>query len=155
MCRLLTVQNAARAVCFVACLLPVATAAQETAPVTASPAPPFGTLSTKPYEGLFAGTRPAPIEWSHGFSQEAVPPPQPQRTGLQALIRATGSDFKAFPTRKSTWVILGIGAASAALVLPFDDEITEEFSESNGRKYFAPGRTIGQFYFQAGTAITT
>ena len=52
-------------------------------------------------------------------------------------------------------MILGIGGAAAAFALPVDDEVTRELSTSDARKYFAPGRMIGQFYFQAGTAITT
>jgi hypothetical protein len=30
----------------------------------------------------------------------------------------TGGDFKAFARRRSTWVILGIGGAAAALAYP-------------------------------------
>ena len=138
---------------FAASLHPLGVAAQETPVVTTPQAPHLRSVPSASFEGLFAPD-PSPIVRSPRFSQAAAPPPKPH-TGLQALLRTTGADFKAFPKRKSTWVILGIGAASAALARPVDDEVTEKLRDSNGRKYFAPGRVLGQFYFQAGTAIGT
>ena len=41
-------------------------------------------------------------------------------TGFKALLFETGSDYKAFPRRHSTWVILAIGGAAAALAHPAD-----------------------------------
>lgn len=74
-------------------------------------------------------------------------------TGLGSLIPATFSDFKAFPRRKSTWVILGIGAGAVAIAWPFDDRLNEEFQESGARKFFRPGRVIGYAWVQAGAAV--
>ncbi len=78
----------------------------------------------------------------------------PAHTGIAALFRDTGSDFKAFPRRQSTWVILGIGGASAALAHPIDDYVNEHIvgSKSVGR-LFAPGKYIGSVYVQAGAAF--
>jgi hypothetical protein len=59
------------------------------------------------------------------IGQQTAPPAQPQHTGFKALIYETASDFKAFPRRTSTWVILAIGGGAAALVLPVDKEVTE------------------------------
>ena len=113
--------------------------------------------SRKPFERLFAGRQilSVPAAALRFSVQEAAKPPQPEHTGLQALVRSTGSDFKAFPRRKSTWVILGIGAAAAGLALPVDDEVTDTLHDSSARKFFAPGRVVGQVYFQAGTAVAT
>jgi hypothetical protein len=44
--------------------------------------------------------------------------PAPAHTGFRALVSETWSDFKEFPRRKSTWVILGIGAGGALLAHP-------------------------------------
>ena len=49
------------------------------------------------------------------WQDPAQPHPAPKHTGFQALIRGIGSDFKAFPLRKSTYVILAVGGAAAAL----------------------------------------
>ena len=54
------------------------------------------------------------------------PPPAPTHTGFKALVFETGSDFNAFPRRRSTWVILAIGGAAAAIAHPVDDEVTEQ-----------------------------
>lgn len=80
--------------------------------------------------------------------------PAPVRhTGLKALLYTTGADFKAFPRRRSTWVILGAGAAAAALGHPADDTLNARLvgSRTVGR-FFAPGKYIGSFYVQLGTA---
>jgi len=80
--------------------------------------------------------------------------PAPAHTGFKALLFETGSDFKAFPRRPSTWVILAIGAGAAAIAHPFDQDVTEDFagSERVGR-FFSAGKWIGSVYVQAGTAV--
>ena len=84
----------------------------------------------------------------------AQPPPEPEPTGFGALVHATGSDFAAFPKRKSTWVILGIGGAAALLVHPWDDEINSELQESDTlRKMLTPGKYLGHAAVQAGAAV--
>ena len=57
--------------------------------------------------------------------------PVPEHTGWSSLFHSTMSDFAAFPRRKSTWVILGIGAGAAALAYPFDDEINESLQDAD------------------------
>ena len=65
----------------------------------------------------------------------------------------TGGDFKAFPRRRSTWVILGIGAGAAAAAYPADDEVNAHLMGSDAvDRFFAPGKWIGSFYVQVGTA---
>lgn len=91
-------------------------------------------------------------------TREAHPAPlsaqQPaQHTGFKALLFETGSDFKAFPRRRSTWVILGVGAGAAALALPIDDEVNAHLAGSNAAdNFFAAGHIIGSFPVQVGTA---
>jgi hypothetical protein len=85
---------------------------------------------------------------------QATSPPEREHTGLKALISETASDFKAFPRRTSTWVILAIGGGAAAMALPFDKEVTEALSTSSAAgNFFAAGKYIGSDYVQAGTAI--
>jgi hypothetical protein len=79
--------------------------------------------------------------------------PKPRHTGFKALVYDTAADFKAFPRRRSTWVILGIGGVAALAVHPADDHVTKELSESEGAKdVFAAGKYIGSVPVQAGLA---
>jgi membrane-associated phospholipid phosphatase len=81
------------------------------------------------------------------------PNPTPAHTGFKALVFETASDFNAFPRRRSTWVILGIGGAAAALAHPVDDDVNSHLAGSRTvRRLFAPGKYIGSVYVQAGTA---
>jgi membrane-associated phospholipid phosphatase len=86
--------------------------------------------------------------------QPPAPHPQPAHTGFKALVFESGNDFKAFPRRKSTWVILGIGGAAAALAHPLDDDLNEKMTGSDAvGKFFAAGKWIGSAYVQVGTAV--
>jgi len=76
--------------------------------------------------------------------QNSTPPPLPDHTGLVALGHQTWNDFKAFPLRPSTWVILGAGGALALAVHPADQAVTAHLSESTAAEWFwAPGKYIG------------
>jgi hypothetical protein len=98
--------------------------------------PPFG---PEPFAHLFA----APPHLRESIAS-AQAPPEPEHTGFKALVRSTASDFAAFPRRKSTWVILGIGAGTAAVAYPFDEELNDELQESDGlRKALKPGKYLG------------
>jgi membrane-associated phospholipid phosphatase len=84
----------------------------------------------------------------------AQAPSEPQHTGFSALVRSTASDVVAFPKRKSTWVILGIGAGAAALVHPIDDDVNEELQDSDAiKRFFTPGKYLGYGWVQGGAAV--
>jgi membrane-associated phospholipid phosphatase len=86
--------------------------------------------------------------------QSTQQPPKPRHTGFKALVFETGGDFKAFPRRRSTWVILAIGAGAAAAAYPADDEVNARLMGSDALdRFFAPGKWIGSAYVQAGTAV--
>ena len=125
-----------------------------TAPALAGQMPDDGTpvFSSRPYAKLFAPPRALP-----SLIQEAAKaphPPEPRHTGIAALIRTTGSDFVAFPKRRSTWAILGIGAAAALAVHPFDDEINAHAIEADGlRTFLKPGKYLGYMWVQGGAAV--
>ena len=87
-------------------------------------------------------------------SQDDQKPEEPAHTGLAAIVYKTLGDFKAFPRRTSTWVILGVGAGAAALGHPADNTLNARIAGSDGvRRFFAPGHVIGATYVQVGTAI--
>ena len=86
--------------------------------------------------------------------QSTQPPPEPGHTGFKALAVETWGDFKAFPRRRSTWVILGIGAGAAAAAHSVDDEVNAHLQGSDAAaSFFAPGKWIGSAYVQAGSAV--
>jgi len=148
-----------RASCVVVCLVVSAGAASaETSRpfrtlFTAPPieAPPIGDVSLPQDEGSLLGA-PGP-DLAAAAQTPAQKPPEPGHTGVSALVHTTASDFIAFPQRRSTWVILGIGAAAALAAHPADDSINDHFAGSSGAgKFFAAGKYIGNFYVQLGTA---
>jgi hypothetical protein len=76
--------------------------------------------------------------------QATNPPAEPAHTGFAALAYETWNDFKAFPRRESTWVILGVGGAGALAVHPVDQEVTDHLSgSSTAHGFWAPGKYIG------------
>lgn len=100
-----------------------------------------------------------------GFAQDQPPaqpaapappdvPEAPAHTGFAALLHTTVDDFKALPQRRSTWVILGAGAAAALLARPGDDSVNARLrgSENVGR-FFTPGKYLGAVYTQAAFAV--
>ena len=97
--------------------------------------PPAVLASARAFPTLFAPqtTAPAPEV-----------PPVPARTGLSALVHSTLDDFKALPRRKSTWVILGIGAGAALLARPADHHLNGHLAGSRAVSwFFSPGKVIG------------
>jgi membrane-associated phospholipid phosphatase len=108
-------------------------------------------IAPAPYERLVAST-PTSTEMWHGTT--AQQPPEPKHTGVSALIRTTASDFTSFPRRRSTWVILGIGAGAAAAAYPFDDELNESLRDADGlRRVLKPGKYLGYAWIQGGAAV--
>jgi membrane-associated phospholipid phosphatase len=119
-------------------------AAQE--PDTATP------IGARVYSRLFVPERDTfSLAQAAGAAQV---PAEPKHTGISALVRTTGRDFWTFPQRQSTWVILGVGAAAAAIAYPFDEELNEELVDAEGlRKFFKPGKYLGYGWVQGGAAV--
>jgi membrane-associated phospholipid phosphatase len=138
-------------------LLAASTATASAQTVSAAPEPPVEAgqvpAATPPPAGTPASEAVSP-EAPPRLQSQAPPNPQPEHTGFGALLRDTGSDFITFPRRKSTWVILGIGAGAAALAHPWDDEINNELQEANTlRNVMKPGKYLGYAWVQGGAAL--
>ena len=89
------------------------------------------------------------------IAQTPASPPEPAHTGFKALVIETAKDYRAFPLRRSTWVILAIGGVGAALAHPADDSLNAKLSGSDAAAtFFAAGKYIGSTYVQAGAAIS-
>lgn len=112
-------------------------------------------LSSDDVRNLFAGLfAPNTGSAAQASPQDAQKPPEPEHTGLAAVVYKTAGDFKAFPRRKSTWVILGIGAGAAGLAHPADNSLNGRIAGSTAvRRFFIPGHVLGATYVQLGTAV--
>jgi membrane-associated phospholipid phosphatase len=87
-------------------------------------------------------------------AQNAEAHSAPSHTGIRALVSDTWSDFKAFPRRRSTWVILGIGAGGALLAHPVDDKVNAHLVGSKSAEWlWAPGKYLGASYTQVGLSV--
>ena len=121
-------------------------------PDSASPSPSDELAAELPSEAIAF-----PIASGSGLlfaPQSTQPPPEPGHTGFKALAVETWGDFKAFPRRRSTWVILGIGAGAAAAVHPVDDNVNAHLQGSDAAaSFFAPGKWIGSAYVQVGASV--
>jgi PAP2 superfamily len=109
-------------------------------------------VGSMPFADRFAPRADTPPLFQEAAAAQA--PPEPRHSGFGALVRGTASDFVAFPKRKSTWVILGIGAGAAAIAYPFDDELNERLQDADGlRKALKPGKYLGYGWVQGGAAV--
>src|SRR5690242_10908813 len=80
--------------------------------------------------------------------------PEHLSTGWSSLLKDSASDFVAFPKRRSTWTILGIGAAAALAVHPADDYVeTHIVGNDAANNFFSLGQVIGSWYVQFGSAV--
>ena len=81
-------------------------------------------------------------------------PPAPASTGWASLAKNTARDFVTFPKRKSTWMLLGAGAAGALAAHQADAYVQSHIvGNDTAEKLFAPGKWIGSAYVQAGTGV--
>jgi membrane-associated phospholipid phosphatase len=120
---------------------------------TITPARAWRSKLFQPSEDLPHLERPATGFQPLQLPDKTAQPPTPTSTGFKAFVRTTGGDFWVFPQRPSTWVILGVGAASALLAHPLDDEANAHIVSSTAvKRLFAPGQWIGSAYVQVGTA---
>lgn len=108
-------------------------------------------VSHTPDSGAFLVERSEPSsreESRQGTADNTAP--LPPRTGLRAMVRAIASDFAAFPLRRSTWVIVGVGAGGAALVHPVDDTFNNRLAGSDA--VFEAGQWAGRGWVQTAAA---
>lgn len=100
-----------------------------------------------------------PAPERHSLRQSVQPSDdiQPRRrTGLAALVRTTGADFRTYPARKATWYMLAVGGSLAAVARPFDHEIDRHMVGTTAtRRFFTPGRYIGSSWVQVAGATGT
>ena len=80
--------------------------------------------------------------------------PEHPHTGWAKLLKDSAEDFVAFPKRKSTWTILGIGAAAALATHPGDQYVeTHIVGDKTAEHAFSVGHWVGSSYAQVGSAV--
>jgi hypothetical protein len=81
--------------------------------------------------------------------------PLPTSTGWKTLFKDTVSDFVAFPKRKSTWTLLGIGAGGAMIAHQAGDGYVERHIVGNPKAndFFKLGKIVGNTGFEVGAAV--
>jgi hypothetical protein len=98
----------------------------------------------------------ATIEHGAAAQQPAPPEPTPRHTGIHAMFKQLGQDFKHLPAKENFyWAAFGGGLAGA--VHPADDNVNEYFlnASSGVKNFFKPGAILGQSYTLLGAATTT
>jgi membrane-associated phospholipid phosphatase len=81
-------------------------------------------------------------------------PPTPEHTGWATLVKDTAHDFVAFPQRKSTWTLLGVGAAAALATHPADDYVERHIvGNKTAENVFKLGKWVGSAEVEVGTAV--
>jgi hypothetical protein len=94
------------------------------------------------------------LDAAEAFQQPAGPAPTPRHTGVRALFKDLGSDFKRLPSKENLlWAVFGGGLALA--VHPADDNVNEYLvGNTTAEKFFKPGAVIGQIGTLLGTSLT-
>jgi len=80
--------------------------------------------------------------------------PQHTHTGWSTLFKDSVGDFVAFPRRRSTWVLVGIGGAAALATHPADDSVEAHLvGNDTATNIFKLGKWIGSSEVQIGAAV--
>jgi hypothetical protein len=112
--------------------------------------PTADTIATQSTESL--SPEQAPPKQHSEPKKEAVP--DHVSTGWRSLLKDSASDFVALPKRRSTWTILGIGAAAALAVHPADDYVESHIVGNEAAdNFFSLGHWVGGAYVQFGSAV--
>ena len=88
------------------------------------------------------------------ITQPAGPPPTPRHTGIKAMVKDLGSDFKHLPSMENLfWASVGGGLALA--VHPADDNVNEAMVNSDfAHNFFKLGKYLGNSYTLLPAALT-
>src|SRR6185369_7689579 len=93
--------------------------------------------------GVDAAEASAVVASADALQTPAGPPPTPEHTGIKAMLKGLGTDFKHLPSRQNA-LIAGIGGGLALAVHPVDDSVNAHLvGKAYVHNIFAPGRIIG------------
>jgi len=119
-----------------------------------SPRPVLAQTADPPAEtaGQKDAAPPQPDAGTQGNEKQQAP--KHVSTGWAALFKDTVRDFKSFPMRPSTWVILGVGGG-ASYVSHFGDDYVQEHIVGNQHAdhFFSLGQWVGSAYVMAASSV--
>ena len=109
---------------------------------------------------LVQGSQPSPTglfalpEDEQVITQPAGPAPTPRHTGIKAMVKDLGSDFKHLPSKENLfWA--GIGGGLALAVHPADDNVNESLVNSDfAHNFFKAGEVLGELPTLLASAAT-
>ena len=84
-------------------------------------------------------------KWYDAIEQPAPAAPTPRHTGIKAMFKGLGEDFKHLPSKENLlWA--GVGGAAALAVHPLDDKVSRQaIGNTTADTIFKPGRIVGAF----------
>jgi hypothetical protein len=88
------------------------------------------------------------------ITQPAGPAPTPRHTGIKAMVKDLGSDFKHLPSKENLfWA--GVGGGLALAVHPADDNVNESLVNSDfAHNFFKAGEVLGELPTLLASAAT-
>jgi hypothetical protein len=119
-------------------------------PLRAQTAPSLVQGSEPSPTGLFA----LPVEDEQVITQPAGPAPTPRHTGIKAMVKDLGSDFKHLPSKENLfWA--GVGGGLALAVHPADDNVNQSLVNSDfAHNFFKAGEVLGELPTLLASAAT-
>ena len=86
---------------------------------------------------------PSSVDAGQVIQKPAGPPPTPRHTGIKAMVKDLGQDFKHLPSRENLfWA--GVGGGLALAVHPADDNLNESLVNSDfAHSFFKFGEVLG------------
>lgn len=92
--------------------------------------------------------------WAQADKQKPEQAPPHAHTGWGTLLKDSAGDFVAFPRRRSTWVLLGIGGAAALATHPADHYVESHIVGNDAASnFFMLGKWVGSAEVQVGTSV--
>jgi hypothetical protein len=122
--------------------------------VSASEAPVCEECARVSSVEVIGSGQPTASDFEQVVTQPAGPPPTPRHTGVKAMIKGLGTDFKNLPSKENLfWASVGGGLALAAH--PADDNVNEAMINSDfAHDFFKFGSYLGEIYTLLPAAIT-
>ena len=115
---------------------------------------PATSLLAQTTAGPFDANQSQVVAQTNGNEPKKDQAPAHAHTGWATLLKDTGRDFAAFPRRRSTWALLGIGAAAALATHPGDSYVQSHIvGNRTADRVFNVGKFAGSAYLQIGSGV--
>ena len=105
-------------------------------------------------DAVVPSREPAAPDPDQVVTQPAGPPPTPRHTGIKAMVKGLGDDFKHLPSKENLfWT--GVGGGLALAVHPADESVNQTMVNSDfAHDFFKFGSYLGELYTLLPAAAT-